>query len=171
MSAQAEAIVTAGLRPDLFAGRGVLSGSRTLIFVALTVLIIAGFGFRVSGLSADGLSEDELNKLNAVAEWRTKGLTGSNGEHPMLMKALQTASIIIVEKWNNSAFVASHPAEYIHPGNSAAFARAWSLARSLRFLIYLIAAELFGAEVALIAAALWTFDPTAIGFNRVAKED
>src|SRR4030095_4180508 len=38
-------------------------------------------------------------------------------------------------------------------------------------LIYLIAAELFGAEVALIAAALWTFDPTAIGFSRVAKED
>ena len=38
-------------------------------------------------------------------------------------------------------------------------------------LIYLIVAELFGAEVALIAAALWTFDPSAIGFNRVAKED
>src|SRR4030095_11050165 len=38
-------------------------------------------------------------------------------------------------------------------------------------LIYLLAAELFGPEVALIAAALWTFDPNAIGFNRIAKED
>ena len=38
-------------------------------------------------------------------------------------------------------------------------------------MIYLITAELFGAEVALIAAALWAFDPSAIGFNRVAKED
>jgi 4-amino-4-deoxy-L-arabinose transferase-like glycosyltransferase len=38
-------------------------------------------------------------------------------------------------------------------------------------LIYLIAAELFGAEVALIAAALWAFDPNAIAFNRIAKED
>jgi uncharacterized membrane protein len=38
-------------------------------------------------------------------------------------------------------------------------------------LIYLIAAELFGAEVALIAAALWAFDPSAIAFSRVAKED
>jgi len=170
LSAQAEAIITAGLRPDLFAGRGVLSGSRTLILVALTVLIIAGFGFRVSGLSAEGLSEDELNKLNTVAEWRTQGLTGSNGEHPMLMKALQTASIIVVEQWNNSAFVASHPAEYIQPETALRFPGIVLGALSA-LLIYLIAAELFGAEVALIAAALWTFDPTAIGFNRVAKED
>jgi len=170
LSAQAEAIITAGLRPDLFAGRGVLSGSRTLILVALTVLIIAGFGFRVSGLSAEGLSEDELNKLNTVAEWRTQGLTGSNGEHPMLMKALQTASIIVVEQWNNSAFVASHPAEYIQPETALRFPGIMLGALSA-LLIYLIAAELFGAEVALIAAALWTFDPTAIGFNRVAKED
>jgi len=170
LSAQAEAIITAGLRPDLFAGRGVLSGSRTLILVALTVLIIAGFGFRISGLSAEGLSEDELNKLNTVAEWRTQGLTGSNGEHPMLMKALQTASIIVVEQWNNSSFVASHPAEYIQPETALRFPGIVLGALSA-LLIYLIAAELFGAEVALIAAALWTFDPTAIGFNRVAKED
>jgi len=170
LSAQAEAIITAGLRPDLFAGRGVLSGSRTLVLVALTVLIIAGFGFRVSGLSAEGLSEDELNKLNTVAEWRTQGLTGSNGEHPMLMKALQTASIIVVEQWNNSAFVASHPAEYIPP-ETALRLPGVVLGALSAILIYLIAAELFGAEVALIAAALWTFDPMAIGFNRVAKED
>ena len=38
-------------------------------------------------------------------------------------------------------------------------------------LIFLIVAELFGVEVALIAGALWAFDPMAIGFNRVAKED
>ena len=38
-------------------------------------------------------------------------------------------------------------------------------------LIFLIASELFGPEVALIAAALWAFDPLALGFNRIAKED
>ena len=170
LSAQAEAIITAGLRPDLFAGRGILSGSRTLVFVALTVLIIGGFGFRVSGLSAEGLSEDELNKLNTVAEWRTQGLTGSNGEHPMLMKALQTASIILVEQWNSSSFVASHPSEYIQP-ETALRLPGVILGALSALLIYLITAELFGPEVALIAAALWTFDPNAIGFNRVAKED
>jgi hypothetical protein len=166
LSARAEAIVTAGLRPELFAGRGLLTNSRTLIFAALVVLILAGFGFRVTGLSAEGLSEDELNKLNAVSDYRTHGLTGANGEHPMLMKALQTASIIAAEKWNS--FVG--PAEQIAP--ETALRLPGVIAGALTaLLIYLIAAELFGAEVALIAAALWAFNPTAIAFNRIAKED
>lgn len=170
MSAQAEAIVTAGLRPELFAGRGVLSSSRTLIFVALSVLILAGFGFRVTGLSSEGLSEDELNKLNTVAEYRSQGLTGANGEHPMLMKAFQTVSIILAEKWNNSSLVGNRRWEYIQP-ETALRLPGVVLGALSALMIYLIAAELFGAEVALIAAALWTFDPNAIGFNRVAKED
>lgn len=170
MSAQAEAIVTAGLRPELFAGRGVLTNSRTLILVTLVILVVAGFGFRVNGLSAEGLSEDELNKLNAVADYRANGLTGANGEHPMLMKALQTSSIILAEKWNNSSFVAARPEERIAPETALRLPGAIAGALTA-ILIYLIAAELFGVEVALIAAALWTFDPAAIGFNRVAKED
>jgi hypothetical protein len=170
LSAQAQAIITAGLRPELFAGRGILSGSRTLIFAALTVLILGGFGFRLTGLSAEGLSEDELNKLNAVADYRAHGLTGANGEHPMLMKALQAASIIAAEKWNNTSFVASHPAESIAP-ETALRLPGTILGAFTALLIYLITAELFGAEVALIAAALWAFDPTAIGFSRIAKED
>ena len=170
MSARAEAIITAGLRPDLFAGQTALSSSRTLIFAALAVLIIAGFGFRITGLSAEGLGEDELNKLNAVADYRAHGLTGANGEHPMLMKALQTASIVLIEKWNESSFVANRPADQISP--ETALRLPGVIAGALTsLLIYLITAELFGAEVALIAAALWAFDPTAIGFNRVAKED
>lgn len=170
MSAQAETIITAGLRPELFAGRDVLSGSRTLTFIALTVLVLAGFGFRVSGLSAEGLSEDELNKLNTVNEYRVHGLTGSNGEHPMLMKALQTASIIAADKLNQSSLVANHQAEFIQP-ETALRLPGVILGALSALLIYLIAAELFGAKVALLAAALWTFDPNAIGFNRVAKED
>lgn len=166
MSARAEAIITAGLRPDLFAGRGLLANSRILVFTALVVLIIAGFGFRVTGLSAEGLSEDELNKLNAVADYRANGLTGANGEHPMLMKAFQAASIILAEKWNSFA----------RPGNQIAPETALRLPGAIigalsTLLIFLIAAELFGVEVALIGAALWSFDPSAISFNRVAKED
>ena len=165
MSARAEAIVTAGLRPELFAGRGLLSNSRTLVFTALVVLMVAGFGFRVTGLSAEGLSEDELNKLNAVADYRAHGLTGANGEHPMLMKAFQAATIILAEKWN-----AARPANRIAP--ETALRLPGAIAGTLStLLIFLIASELFGAEVAMIGAALWAFDPSGIGFNRIAKED
>jgi hypothetical protein len=165
LSAHADAIITAGLRPELFAGRGVLANSRTLVFVALIVLAIAGFGFRATGLSAEGLSEDELNKLNAVADYRANGLTGANGEHPMLMKACQTATIILAEKWNS-----------ISPAHQIASETALRLPGAIvgaltTILIFLIVSELFGTEVALIAAALWAFDPTAIGLNRIAKED
>ena len=165
MSVHAEAIITAGLRPDLFAGRGVLANSKTLVFVALIVLVVAGFGFRATGLSAEGLSEDELNKLNAVADYRAHGLTGANGEHPMLMKGCQAASIILAEKWNNT-FVNNQIAPETALRLPGAIVGALSA-----ILIFLIASELFGLEVALIAAALWAFDPTAIGLNRIAKED
>ena len=166
MAAEAEAIITAGLRPDLFAGRGALLASRTLVIAALAVLVLAGFAFRVSNLSAEGLSEDELNKLNAVADYRQNGLTAANGEHPMLMKALQTASIIIVEKWNN-AFGSTL---YVAPETALRLPSTIFGALTV-ILIYLLTCELFGGEVALIAASLWAFDPNAIGFNRIAKED
>ena len=170
MSVHADAIITAGLRPDLFAGRGVLTGSKALVLAALIVLAVAGFGFRANGLSTEGLSEDELNKLNAVADYRAHGLTGANGEHPMLMKALQAASIILAEKWNNTSFAAAHPTNQIAPETALRLPGAIVGALST-VLIFLIVSELFGVEVALIAAALWAFDPTAIGFSRVAKED
>ena len=166
MSARAESIVTAGLRPDLFAGRGVLTNSRTLVFITLAILVLSGFGFRVAGLSAEGLSEDELNKLNAVADYRANGLTGANGEHPMLMKAFQATSVILTEKWNSVVA----PENRIAPETALRLPGAIAGALSA-ILIFLIAAELFGVEVALIAAALWSFDPSGIGFNRVAKED
>jgi hypothetical protein len=165
LSVRAEAIITAGLRPDLFADRGVLSSSKTLVFIALVVLTVAGFGFRVTSLSAEGLSEDELNKLNAVADYRAHGLTGANGEHPMLMKAFQAASIILAEKWNNS--VAS-----LQIAPETALRLPGTIVGALStVLIFLIVSELFGVEAALIASALWAFDPTAIGFSRIAKED
>jgi hypothetical protein len=165
LSVHAEAIITAGLRPDLFAGRGVLANSKTLVFAALIVLVVAGFGFRATGLSAEGLSEDELNKLNAVADYRAHGLTGANGEHPMLMKACQAASIILAEKWNNT-----FTSNQIAPETALRLPGTIVGALST-ILIFLIVSELFGLEVALIAAALWAFDPSAIGLNRIAKED
>ena len=170
MAARAEAIITAGLRPELFPQRGVLLGNRTLVIATLAVLVLGGFAFRVSGLSTEGFSEDELNKLNAVADYRQNGLTATNGEHPMLMKALQTASLFIVEKWNQTSFVSSQKALQVSPETGLRLPSAMFGAFTA-LLIYLLTAELFGAEVAMIAAALWAFDPQAIGFNRIGKED
>lgn len=170
MAAKAEAIVTAGLRPELFPQRGAILASRTLVITTLALLVLAGFSFRVIGLSAEGLSEDELNKLNAVTDYRQHGLTAANGEHPFLMKALQTGSLFLAEQWNSTTFASSQPQRQMSPETALRLPGVAFGALTV-ILIYLVAAELFGAEVALIAATLWAFDPQAIGFSRFAKED
>ena len=168
MAALAETLITAGLKPELFAERGLVSVSRTVLIATLAVVVLLGFGLRLSNLSSEGLSEDELNKLEAVADYREHGLTSANGEHPLLMKALLTGSLVLADKWNSISFLGGHrqiPPETALRLPSTIFGALTTI------LIYLLAAELFGAEVGLIAAALWAFDPMAIGFNRIAKED
>jgi dolichyl-phosphate-mannose--protein O-mannosyl transferase len=116
------------------------------------------------------LIEDELNKFNAVSDYRAHGLTAANGEHPLLMKAMLTVSVIGAEKWNALSLVAAHPEWNIPVETSLRLPNALFGALSV-VLIFLVAAELFGLEVGLIAAALWAFDQMAIGFNRIGKED
>jgi predicted membrane-bound dolichyl-phosphate-mannose-protein mannosyltransferase len=169
LSAAALPAITAGLRPELFGEAGA-SLSRTLLAAVLSVLVIAGFGFRVTGLGTEGLSEDELNKLNAVSDYRANGLTSANGEHPLLMKAMLTVSVIGAEKWNATSLVATHPELNLPIETSLRLPNALFGALTVA-LIFLVASELFGLEAGLIAAALWAFDPLAIGFNRIAKED
>lgn len=170
MSSPAIPFTTAGLRPELFAGAGTRSIPRPLLAAALTILVIAGFGLRIAGLSSEGLSEDELNKLAAVNEYRSHGLTSANGEHPLLMKALLTVSVISAERWNQTSLVASHP-ELNVPVETSLRIPGAVFGAFIAVLTFLVASELFGLETALIAAALWAFDPLAIGFNRIAKED
>jgi predicted membrane-bound dolichyl-phosphate-mannose-protein mannosyltransferase len=171
LAANAANIVTAGLRPELFDeffGRKI---KRAWLIAVLAFLIVAGFGFRAASLSAEGLSEDELNKLNAVTDYRAHGLSAANGEHPFLMKALLATSIIAAEKWNASALAAARPAALRISTETSLRLPATIFGACTALLIYLLTAELFGIEAALIAAALWAFDPNAIGFNRIAKED
>src|SRR5207253_3045521 len=163
-------VVTAGLRPELFAGAGAHSVSRVLLVTALSVLVLVGFGFRVNGLSAEGLSEDELNKLNAVSDYRAHGLTSANGEHPFLMKALQTASLVLAERWNNLSIVNDHPSLRAS-AETALRLPSVIFGALIAILLYFLTAELFGMEVGLVAAALWAFEPSAIAFSRIAKED
>lgn len=148
----------------------VRSGSRALVVAALTLMLLVGFGLRATQLGAEGLSEDELNKLQAVEDYRTHGLTATNGEHPMLMKALLTISVVAVERWNAGALVASYPSLKI--STEAALRLPGALFGAMTaLLIFLLTTQLFGTEVGLIAAALWALDPSGIAFNRIAKED
>jgi predicted membrane-bound dolichyl-phosphate-mannose-protein mannosyltransferase len=167
LAAKAEVIVTAGLRPELFAKRGIVSLNTRALVITLALLVVVGFAFRLTHLSAEGLSEDELNKLEAVNDYREHGLTAANGEHPFLMKALQTATVVFADKWNSVSLGRTSPVatETALRFPSVLFGALTTI------LIYLLTAELFGVEAGLIAAALWAFDPSAIGFNRIAKED
>lgn len=173
MGTKAEPITTAGLRPELFTEPGASRLSRTAIIILLTLFVLAGVGLRARGAGAEALSEDELNKLEAVADYRANGLTAANGEHPFLMKALQTVSIIAAERWNESswAWVAARPPELGISTEAALRLPSIIFGALTLVVLYFFTAELFGREVALIAAALWAFDPSAIGFNRIAKED
>ncbi|MDQ3686181.1 MAG: glycosyltransferase family 39 protein [Acidobacteriota bacterium] len=162
-------VSTAGIKAQLFPDHIARTSSRALIFTALAVIVLAGFGFRVFQLGTEGLSEDELNKVRAVAEYRARGLTSANGEHPFLMKGLITVSSVAADGWN--AF-ASQTNNDLHISTEAATRFPGALLGALTsLLIFLVVRELFGVETGLLAAALWAFDSQAIGFNRIAKED
>ncbi|HEX8189872.1 MAG TPA: glycosyltransferase family 39 protein [Pyrinomonadaceae bacterium] len=170
MSAPAASATTAPVRPELFPGQSVGAASRVLVLAALAVCLLVGFGLRAYQLGAESLSEDELNKVRAVSEYRERGLTPANGEHPFLMKALLTATIVASEGWNSTSFARQNSRLRISTETAARLPGAL-LGALTSFLIFLVTRELFGAEVALLAAALWAFDPAAVGFNRIAKED
>ncbi|MFL6286069.1 MAG: glycosyltransferase family 39 protein [Pyrinomonadaceae bacterium] len=166
----APSVTTASITPELFPARVVRANGRALIAAALCLFTLAGLGLRVYRLGAESLSEDELNKVKAVAEYREKGLTPANGEHPFLMKAMLAASIIVSERWNDLAPARNNPQLRISTETAARLPGALLGALS-GLLIFFVTRELFGVEVALVAAALWALDPAAIGFNRIAKED
>lgn len=123
-----------------------------------------GFGFRVYDLGAESLGEDEFNKLETVAEYRHNGLSSKNGEHPFLMKGLQTLSIVTAERLNAS-FSADISEEAALRFPIAVFGTFTAL------LLFLVVSELFGSSIGLVSAALWCVEPLAISFDRVAKED
>ena len=58
----------------------------------LALLIILGFGLRVTQLGAIGFAEDEMNKLDAIHAYERGDFT-ANSEHPMVMKLLMWASV------------------------------------------------------------------------------
>ncbi len=157
---------TAGIYPERFSGYLAFAENRKLAIIILGLFMVIGFGLRVTQLGTESLGEDELNKLETVSEYRENGLSGKNGEHPFLMKGLQTVSVAASEKWNG------YTTDDHHVSPEAALRFPIALFGTFTILLlFLFASELFGRSIGLVSAILWAVEPAAIGFDRIAKED
>ena len=162
-------INTASINPSPYFREGGIAFGKLAIVGLLAIFVIGGFWLRSASLSAESLGEDEWKKLESVEDYRAHGLTGANGEHPLLLKGMLTLSVSGAERWN-ATFAKDNESLQI-PVETALRFPVTLLGALCAVLIFLIAAELFGVEVGLIAAALWAFDPSGISFSRIAKED
>ena len=119
------------------------------------LLVILGFGLRVTQLGAIGFAEDEMNKLDAVHAYERGDFT-ANSEHPMVMKMLMWASLRGVP-------ASSEEAALRFPN---------ALIGALTVIpLFLLTLALFDRWHALLAAAFWAVGINAITHNRIGKED
>lgn len=139
--------------------------SRKARLLILATLVAIGFGFRAYGLSAAGLSEDEVNKVDAARAYLA-GDFSQNLEHPMLMKLGIAACLVATDAWNaRFVNVVAIPEEV--PGRLPNVI----LGSLTTLVLFLFAELLFGTEVAMLTAAFWATGGLAIAINRLAKED
>ncbi len=157
-------ITTAATSPQSFSEGLWFAQKTSVAALILALFMVVGFGLRVNQLGTESLGEDELNKLETVREYRENGLSGKNGEHPFLMKGLQTLSVSTSETLNAALGTSISP--------EAALRFPIALFGTFTALfIFLLIRELFGSSIGLVSAIFWTVEPMAIGFDRVAKED
>ena len=155
---------TADIIPEAFPEQLGFASRRSVVVLLVTLFMLTGFFLRTSGLGSESMGEDELNKLETVEEYRTNGLSGKNGEHPFLMKGLQTVSISAADRLNSSTGM--------NVSVEAALRFPITLAGTFSILlIVLLASALFGRSIGLVAAGLLALEPMVIGFDRIAKED
>ena len=121
----------------------------------LALLVIFGFGLRVTQLGAVGFAEDEMNKLDAIHAYE-RGDFSANSEHPMIMKLLMWASV-------RNAPLSSEEARLRLPN---------ALIGALTVIpLFLLTLAFFDRWTALLAAAFWAVGINAITHNRIGKED
>ena len=156
-SVKKEAASSSSLRRELTA-----TGEMSIVLV-LALLVVLGFGLRLSGISAVGFAEDEINKLEAVRAYE-QGDIRPNAEHPMLMKALIYVSMQAQRVINRSTGS--------NISDEAALRFPNIVFGALTVIpLFLLTAAFFDRRTALTAAALWAFGINAITYNRIAKED
>ena len=120
---------------------------------------------RIGALDTYGFSEDEINKVRAIEQYRA-GRFGANAEHPMLMKLAMWGSVELAEAWN--AVAPADAGMSIETAVRLPNAVAGGLTT---VALFGVADLLFGGTVAATAALVWAFDVNAIAVNRIGKED
>ena len=134
---------------------GLVNALDWTIVGTLALLVVLGFGLRITQLGAIGFAEDEINKLDAVHAYE-HGNFAANSEHPMVMKVLMWASLRGVPAGSEES--------------ALRFPNA--LVGALTVIpIFLLTAAFFDRWHALLAAAFWAFGINAITHNRIGKED
>jgi hypothetical protein len=141
-----------------------LTWVRVKWFVLVLATILALF-FRVGALSTYGLSEDELNKVRAIQEYRA-GHFAANAEHPMLMKLAMWGTCGLADAWNRVA-----PADAAMSMETAIRLPNAVAGAATAVVLFGVAELLFGAVAGLAVSAIWAFDVNAIAINRIGKED
>jgi hypothetical protein len=125
------------------------------IIGVLALLIVLGFGLRVTQLGAIGFAEDEMNKLGAIHAYERGDFT-ANSEHPMMMKVLMWASLRGIPAGSDEA--------------ALRFPNA--LIGALTVIpLFLLTAAFFDRWHALLTSAFWALGINAITLNRIGKED
>jgi Dolichyl-phosphate-mannose-protein mannosyltransferase len=141
-----------------------ISSARTKT-IAVAAAALLALTFRVSALATYGFSEDEINKVNAVEEYRS-GRLDANAEHPMLMKVAMWASLDAARAWNRVA-----PPDYAVPAETALRLPNAIAGAATAVVVFGITDLLFGGTIGVVASLIWAFDVNAIAINRIGKED
>jgi hypothetical protein len=138
--------------------------ARTKI-VAVAMATVFALGLRMTALSTYGLSEDELNKVHAIEQYR-EGHFAANAEHPMLMKLAMWASVDLAQAWNRIA-----PLDQAMSLETALRLPNAIAGAATTYVLFGIADLLFGGTVAVAVSLIWALDVNAIAINRIGKED
>lgn len=166
-----EVVVAAAAAPPRAAAPAWARESQWAVSAALVALLCLGFGLRLSGISAIGFAEDEINKLEAVRAYE-QGDIRPNAEHPMLMKALIYVSMHAAHRWNAWAANPGDAIQALNISDEAALRFPNILFGALTVLpLFLLTVAFFDRRSALVASALWACGINAITYNRIAKED
>jgi hypothetical protein len=131
----------------------------------LLLIVVVGFCLRLRGLDRVGFNEDEVQKVNAARAYLGDDFS-RNLEHPMLLKSMIAVSLAAADSWNRGLGRSHQVSDEI----AARFPNVVFGALTA-VVIFGIAREFFGLDVALLSAMLWSIGTIAIMDNRLAKED